>query len=116
MGVLLELDNFKRLLEGFEIMFLIVFSFVVILIIVGIFLGSLMVFGFKIVVLVCCVYLESICIILFLVWFFIVYFGLVSWFDLYISVVLVSVIVFSLWGGVEMMDLIRGVLIFVSKY
>lgn len=46
MGVLLELDNFKCLLEGFEIIFLIVFSFVMILIIVGMFLGSLMVFGF----------------------------------------------------------------------
>ncbi len=116
MGVLLELDNLKRLLEGFETTLLIALSSAVISIIVGILLGSLMAFGSKIMVLACRVYLESIRIIPLLAWLFIVYFGLASWFDLHISAVLASVIVFSLWGGAEMMDLTRGVLTSVSKH
>ncbi|MGL2877593.1 amino acid ABC transporter permease [Helicobacter pylori] len=116
MGVLLELDNLKRLLEGFEITLLIALSSAMISIIVGMLLGSLMAFGSQIVVLACRVYLESIRIIPLLAWLFIVYFGLASWFDLHISAVLASVIVFSLWGGAEMMDLTRGVLTSVSKH
>lgn len=116
MGVLLELDNLKRLLEGFEITLLIALSSAVISIVVGMLLGSLMAFGSQIVVLACRVYLESIRIIPLLAWLFIVYFGLASWFDLHISAVLASVIVFSLWGGAEMMDLTRGVLTSVSKH
>ncbi|MFP6316766.1 amino acid ABC transporter permease [Helicobacter pylori] len=116
MGVLLELDNLKRLLEGFETTLLIALSSALISIVVGMLLGSLMAFGSQIVVLVCRVYLESIRIIPLLAWLFIVYFGLASWFDLHISAVLASVIVFSLWGGAEMMDLTRGVLTSVSKH
>ncbi|WRA38854.1 amino acid ABC transporter permease [Helicobacter pylori] len=116
MGVLLELDNLKRLLEGFETTLLIALSSAVISIVVGILLGGLMAFGSKIMVLACRVYLENIRIIPLLAWLFIVYFGLASWFDLHISAVLASVIVFSLWGGAEMMDLTRGVLTSVSKH
>ncbi|WQZ04860.1 amino acid ABC transporter permease [Helicobacter pylori] len=116
MGVLLELDNLKRLLEGFETTLLIALSSAVISIIVGILLGILMAFGSQIMVLACRVYLESIRIIPLLAWLFIVYFGLASWFDLHISAVLASIIVFSLWGGAEMMDLTRGVLTSVSKH
>lgn len=116
MGVLLELDNLKRLLEGFETTLLIALSSAIVSIIVGILLGSLMAFGSKIMVLACRVYLESIRIIPLLAWLFIVYFGLASWFDLHISAVLASIIVFSLWGGAEMMDLTRGVLTSVSKH
>ncbi|MGL2615960.1 amino acid ABC transporter permease [Helicobacter pylori] len=116
MGVLLELDNLKRLLEGFETTLLIALSSAIISIVVGILLGSLMAFGSQIVVLACRVYLESIRIIPLLAWLFIVYFGLASWFDLHISAVLASIIVFSLWGGAEMMDLTRGVLTSVSKH
>ncbi|OOC33135.1 amino acid ABC transporter permease [Helicobacter pylori] len=116
MGVLLELDNLKRLLEGFETTLLIALSSAIVSIVVGMLLGSLMAFGSKIMVLACHVYLESIRIIPLLAWLFIVYFGLASWFDLHISAVLASVIVFSLWGGAEMMDLTRGVLTSVSKH
>ncbi|WRG08081.1 amino acid ABC transporter permease [Helicobacter pylori] len=116
MGVLLELDNLKRLLEGFETTLLIALSSAMISIIVGMLLGSLMAFGSQIVVLACRVYLESIRIIPLLAWLFIVYFGLASWFDLHISAILASIIVFSLWGGAEMMDLTRGVLTSVSKH
>ncbi|MCQ2659687.1 amino acid ABC transporter permease [Helicobacter pylori] len=116
MGVLLELDNLKRLLEGFETTLLIALSSAMISIVVGMLLGSLMAFGSQIVVLACRVYLESIRIIPLLAWLFIVYFGLASWFDLHISAVLASIIVFSLWGGAEMMDLTRGVLTSVSKH
>ncbi|WP_187841401.1 amino acid ABC transporter permease [Helicobacter pylori] len=116
MGVLLELDNLKRLLEGFETTLLIALSSAIVSIVVGMLLGSLMAFGSKIMVLACRVYLESIRIIPLLAWLFIVYFGLASLFDLHISAVLASVIVFSLWGGAEMMDLTRGVLTSVSKH
>ncbi|EQD90136.1 amino ABC transporter, permease, 3-TM region, His/Glu/Gln/Arg/opine family domain protein [Helicobacter pylori SouthAfrica50] len=116
MGVLLELDNLKRLLEGFEITLLIAFSSAIVSIILGILLGSLMAFGSQFLIFLCRVYLESIRIIPLLAWLFIVYFGLASLFDLHISATLASIVVFSLWGSAEMMDLTRGVLTSVSKH
>ncbi len=116
MGVLLELDNLKRLLEGFEITLLIALGSAIVSIILGILLGSLMAFGSQFLIFLCRVYLESIRIIPLLAWLFIVYFGLASVFDLHISAVLASIVVFSLWGSAEMMDLTRGVLTSVSKH
>ncbi|WP_033604571.1 ABC transporter permease subunit [Helicobacter pylori] len=116
MGVLLELDNLKRLLEGFEITLLIALSSAIVSIIFGVLLGSLMAFGSQFLIFLCRVYLESIRIIPLLAWLFIVYFGLASLFDLHISAILASIVVFSLWGSAEMMDLTRGVLTSVSKH
>ncbi len=116
MGVLLELDNLKRLLEGFEITLLIALGSAIVSIILGILLGSLMAFGSQFLIFLCRVYLESIRIIPLLAWLFIVYFGLASVFDLHISAILASIVVFSLWGSAEMMDLTRGVLTSVSKH
>ncbi|WP_033619673.1 ABC transporter permease subunit [Helicobacter pylori] len=116
MGVLLELDNLKRLLEGFEITLLIALSSAIVSIVLGILLGSLMAFGSQFLIFLCRVYLESIRIIPLLAWLFIVYFGLASVFDLHISAILASIVVFSLWGSAEMMDLTRGVLTSVSKH
>ncbi|WP_104687398.1 ABC transporter permease subunit [Helicobacter acinonychis] len=116
MGVLLELDNLKRLLEGFEITLLIALSSAIVSIIFGVLLGSLMAFGSQFLIFICRVYLESIRIIPLLAWLFIVYFGLASLFDLHISAILASIVVFSLWGSAEMMDLTRGVLTSVSKH
>ncbi|WP_033602460.1 ABC transporter permease subunit [Helicobacter pylori] len=116
MRVLLELDNLKRLLEGFEITLLIALSSAIVSIVLGILLGSLMAFGSQFLIFLCRVYLESIRIIPLLAWLFIVYFGLASVFDLHISAILASIVVFSLWGSAEMMDLTRGVLTSVSKH
>ncbi|WP_104744852.1 ABC transporter permease subunit [Helicobacter acinonychis] len=116
MRVLLELDNLKRLLEGFEITLLIALSSAIVSIIFGVLLGSLMAFGSQFLIFICRVYLESIRIIPLLAWLFIVYFGLASLFDLHISAILASIVVFSLWGSAEMMDLTRGVLTSVSKH
>ena len=43
-----------------------------------------------------------------LVWLFIVYFGFSRWLGLDLSSVAASIIVFSIWGSFEMMDLVRS--------
>ncbi|WP_104748727.1 amino acid ABC transporter permease [Helicobacter cetorum] len=116
MEVLFELDNLKRLLEGLKITLFIALSSIIFSVFLGVLLGSLMAFGSRVLVVVCRVYLESVRIIPLLAWLFIVYFGLASLLNVHISAVLASIIVFSLWGCAEMMDLTRGALTSVSKH
>ncbi|WP_104712945.1 amino acid ABC transporter permease [Helicobacter cetorum] len=116
MGVLLELDNLKRLLEGLGVTLFIAFSSIIISLILGAFMGALMAFGSKAIQVVCRVYLEVVRIIPLLAWLFIVYFGLANLLDLHISAILASVIVFSVWGIAEMMDLTRGALISINSH
>ncbi|BCZ17183.1 Glutamine ABC transporter, permease protein GlnP [Helicobacter sp. NHP19-003] len=66
--------------------------------------------------LVCRVYLEAVWIVPLLAWLFIVYFGLAALFDLHIEAFMAGVVVFSLWGAAEMMDLTRGALSSISKH
>lgn len=57
---------------------------------------------------VCRLYLECIRIIPILVYFFIFYFGLATWFDWQLSGEWVCIVVFILWGTAEMGDLVRA--------
>lgn len=57
---------------------------------------------------ICRLYLECIRIIPILVYFFIFYFGLATWFDWQLSGESVCIVVFILWGTAEMGDLVRA--------
>lgn len=55
-------------------------------------------------------YLEAFRVIPVIVWLFIAFFAIPSAFDLSISGEFAAILVFSLWGGAEMSDLVRGAL------
>jgi len=60
-------------------------------------------------------YLESMRIIPLLVWLFIIYFGIAQGFDLHIDSETTTIIVFVIWGTAEMMDIVRGAIISLTK-
>jgi len=51
-----------------------------------------------------------------LVWLFIVYFGVSTTFGVDISAINASIIVFSVWGVFEMMDLVRAAVVSIPKH
>ena len=51
-----------------------------------------------------------------IVWLFIVYFGVSKAFGIHISNIAASIIVFSIWGVFEMMDLVRGAVLSIPKH
>lgn len=51
-----------------------------------------------------------------IVWLFIVYFGASKAFGIHISNIAASIIVFSIWGVFEMMDLVRGAVLSIPKH
>lgn len=51
--------------------------------------------------------LEFVRVMPLLVWLFMVYFGLSRWLGINLSSVSSAIIVFSIWGSFEMMDLVR---------
>ena len=51
-----------------------------------------------------------------IVWLFIVYFGASKAFGIHISNIAASIIVFSVWGVFEMMDLVRGAVLSIPKH
>ncbi|MDD0824988.1 amino acid ABC transporter permease [Mannheimia sp. AT1] len=61
-------------------------------------------------------YLETIRIVPILVWLFMLYFGLSTWFNIHISGLWVCIWVFTLWGTAEMGDLVRGALASIEKH
>ncbi|EOJ1346028.1 ABC transporter permease subunit, partial [Campylobacter jejuni] len=60
--------------------------------------------------------LEFVRVMPLLVWFFVVYFGFPRWFGWDLSSVSVAIIVFSIWGCFEMMDLVRVSLQSIPKH
>jgi amino acid ABC transporter, permease protein len=51
-----------------------------------------------------------------IVWLFLFYFGVSKAFDIHISAFTASLIVFSLWGIFEMMDIVRGAITSIPKH
>ena len=60
--------------------------------------------------------LEFVRVMPLIVWLFVMYFGLSRWFGLNLSAVMASIVVFSIWGVFEMMDLVRSSLASISKH
>ncbi|CCM11044.1 amino acid ABC transporter permease [Helicobacter heilmannii] len=113
---LFNADNLARLSEGLVTTLALALISIFFSIVGGLSLGVVMAFGGYLFRLACRVYLEAMRIVPLLAWLFIVYFGLASVFNLHIEAFSGGVVVFSLWGAAEMMDLTRGALSAISKH
>ncbi|MDP9500770.1 amino acid ABC transporter permease [Bisgaard Taxon 45] len=111
-----EGQNAFRLLQGLWLTAQISFISVGLSLIIGTLFGLLMRVKSPIVRGLCRIYLETIRIVPILVWLFMLYFGLSTWFDWHISGFWVCIWVFVLWGTAEMGDLVRGALGSIEKH
>lgn len=111
-----EGENAARLLQGLNLTAQISFISVGASLIFGTFFGLLMRSKSVIMRGLCQIYLETIRIVPILVWLFMLYFGLSTWFNWHISGFWVCVWVFVLWGTAEMGDLVRGALASIEKH
>lgn len=107
---LFEGANLWRLLQGLGVSFGIALLCIACSIFIGLIVGVMMSARFWVLRALCKVYLESVRIIPILALLYVCYFGLPQLLDISISNVFVAVLVFSIWGGVEMADLVRGAL------
>lgn len=112
--VILNETNFLRLMAGLWITVKISLISIIISLIGGLILGVLMSSKNKIIYIILKICLEIVRIMPQLVWLFIVYFGLSSVFSF--SAITASIIVFSIWGVFEMMDLVRGAVLSIPKH
>ena len=87
---------------------------IIISLIGGLILGVLMSSKNKFIYIILKICLEIVRIMPQLVWLFIVYFGLSSIFSF--SAITASIVVFSIWGVFEMMDLVRGAVLSIPKH
>lgn len=112
--VILNETNFLRLMAGLWITVKISLISIIISLIGGLILGVLMSSKNKFIYIILKICLEIVRIMPQLVWLFIVYFGLSSVFSF--SAITASIIVFSIWGVFEMMDLVRGAVLSIPKH
>ncbi|EPH10252.1 amino acid ABC transporter permease [Campylobacter ureolyticus] len=112
--VILNETNFLRLMAGLWITVKISLISIIISLIGGLILGVLMSSKNKIIYIILKICLEIVRIMPQLVWLFIVYFGLSSIFSF--SAITASIVVFSIWGVFEMMDLVRGAVLSIPKH
>lgn len=111
-----EGQNALRLGQGLWLTAQISFISVGLSLIAGSLFGLLMRAKSPMVRLSCQFYLETIRIVPILVWLFMLYFGLSTWFGWHINGFWVCIWVFVLWGTAEMGDLVRGALASIEKH
>ena len=114
--VLLQGNNFLRILQGLGVTIGISIVSVLLSLLLGTLFGIVMTSKSKIVRFLSRIYLEFIRIMPQLVLLFIVYFGLARNFNINISGELSAIIVFTLWGTAEMGDLVRGSITSLPKH
>ncbi|HEM3636178.1 TPA: amino acid ABC transporter permease [Streptococcus suis] len=114
--VLLEGNNLQRLMAGLGVTLWISFLSIGISTISGLVFGIIMTSKNKLIVWMSRIYLETIRIVPQLVLLFLFYFGLARGFNINISGELAAIIVFSLWGTAEMVDLVRGAITSLPKH
>ncbi|MGH2326855.1 amino acid ABC transporter permease [Campylobacter taeniopygiae] len=113
---LLNLDTLNRLWQGLFITLEISTISIIITSFFGLFLGILMSFKNRYIYILCRFILEFVRIMPLLVWLFIVYFGFSRWLGVNLSSTASAIIVFSIWGSFEMMDLVRSSLQSIPKH
>lgn len=113
---LLNLDTLNRLWQGLYITLEISIVSILITSLGGLALGILMSVKNRYVYILCRFGLEFVRVMPLLVWLFIVYFGLSRWLGVNLSSVSSAIIVFSIWGSFEMMDLVRSSLQSIPKH
>lgn len=113
---LFEGQNAARLAQGLWLTVQISVLSVTISLVTGTLFGLLMRAKSHIVRGLCQILLETVRIVPILVWLFMLYFGLSTWFGWHLSGFWVCVWVFVLWGTAEMGDLVRGALGSIEKH
>lgn len=113
---LLNADTFKRLGEGLFITLEISFVSIFFTSIFGLVLGILMNVKNHFIYATCRFGLEFVRVMPLLVWLFIVYYGFGRWLGIDLNAVTSAIIVFSIWGSLEMMDLVRGAMQSIPKH
>lgn len=115
--ILFDAQNLKRLFaEGLLASLEISAISIVISIVGGLFMGVLMSSKNKFIYAICKICLEIVRVMPTIVWLFIFYFWLSRALDVHISAFSASVIVFSVWGVFEMMDIVRGAVTSIPKH
>lgn len=105
-----------RLLDGLLLTLEISFFSILISSFGGLVFGILMSLNNKIIYIFCRFCLEFVRVMPLIVWLFVVYFGLSRWFGLNLSALASTILVFSIWGIFEMMDLVRASLASIAKH
>ncbi|MCT8831892.1 amino acid ABC transporter permease [Glaesserella parasuis] len=113
---LFEGENARRLAQGLWITAQISFISVGISLITGTLFGLFMRSRHILVQSISRLYLETVRIVPILVWLFMLYFGLSTWFNIHSSGLWVCIWVFVIWGTAEMGDLVRGALTSIDKH
>lgn len=114
-GLEILAQAFPRLSEGLLVTLQISFLSMIISIFGGLILGIGASSESKVLKFILKLGLEIVRVMPQLVWLFIVYFGLSKALGIHISAFGASVIVFSIWGVFEMMDLVRGAIASIPK-
>ena len=109
-GVLLNVDNVRRLLEGLLMTLNVSLVSVALSLPLGVLFGMVMRINNPVTKIASRTYLEFIRIMPQLVLLFVVYFGFTRSFGWNLSAYTSSIIVFTAWGTAEMGDLVRGAL------
>lgn len=109
-------NNFIRLMAGLWVTVKISLIAIIISLVGGMILGVLMSSKNRFIYAILKLCLEIVRIMPQIVWLMLVYFGLSKWVDIHISAISASIIVFSIWGVFEMMDLVRGAVLSISKH
>ncbi|MCH5336004.1 MAG: amino acid ABC transporter permease [Campylobacter sp.] len=113
---LLNQSNIYRLCEGLLITLEISFLSIIITSFGGLILGILMSLKNRYIYIICRFGLEFVRVMPLLVWLFVVYFGFSRWFGVHLSSVVSAIVVFSIWGCFEMMDLVRSSLQSIPRH
>ena len=113
---LLSGENLIRLLGGLGVTLQIALISIAVSLALGLVLGILMALGRRALYIPLKICLEIVRIMPPIVWLFIVYFSASKAFGIHISNIAASIIVFSIWGVFEMMDLVRGAVLSIPKH
>lgn len=115
-SVLFNIQNLQRLGEGLLVSIEISAFSIIVSIVGGLFLGVIMSLKNRFLYFILKICLEIVRIMPTIVWLFIFYFGLARALGLHLSAFSASVIVFSVWGIFEMMDIVRGAITSIPKH
>ncbi|MBR8466381.1 amino acid ABC transporter permease [Campylobacter sp. faydin G-140] len=115
-SILFDTENLSRLMGGLLVSIQISAVSIIISIIGGLVLGVLMSFKNKFIYFSLKICLEIVRIMPTIVWLFLFYFGLSKALNTHISAFTASLLVFSIWGVFEMMDIVRGAITSIPKH
>lgn len=115
-SAIFEGRNFQRLLGGLLVTGEIAFISIIIGTLLGIAIGFSRTTKIKPILFINRIHLELFRIIPTLVWLYVFYFGVTTALGIDLSGMVVSAIVFSLWGAAEMGDIVRGALQSLPKH